>query len=159
MKNYKNYICFSFYIRFGSPILKEKNLLMNFLLGWAPEFFYYLGRKKRKKSLNLNCEGQPSYFFSLHLETWWSPYRSTLNYKGWFGSHQITFCSFFFRDLLATRSFNIRLWRTTLWPPYFQVKRKKKTQSSDHQIIPCNLTSNDLVATKSLSGKKKQKQI
>jgi hypothetical protein len=75
-----------FYIKYESPLLKERNLLRKERIGLGTQISL-LPRKEKKQCLNLYCE-RPfgahliKFYLFLCLETWWPPSHSPLDYEG-----------------------------------------------------------------------------
>jgi hypothetical protein len=125
-----------FYIRFGSLLLKEKNFFRKRKIGLNTQISLLPRWEKKMSKLRLRRTiwWPPScVFFFPYLEIWWPLGHSMLNYEGRFGGHYIIWhwtakdnlvatklCFFFplFGDLVATRSFHVKLWRTIWWPLY-----------------------------------------
>jgi hypothetical protein len=119
------------------------------------------------------------FILFFHVKTWWWPYCLMLDCEKWPSGHHVSKRTkkknLLLGDLVATKSFDIRLQRMTWWPPNFQANiiiKKKKTfyleiwwppnysmldfegWPSGYQIVRCLIARDDLVATRSLSKKK-----
>jgi hypothetical protein len=133
---------FLFYIRFGSPLLKERNFFRKKKIKLGTRISL-LPRHEKKKCLNPDCKGQlGGHQIVIHSPSWtiWWP------------------LDFFFlslKALVATRSFHVKQQRTIWWSLDFCFFPFWKP--SGDQIVRHYIARDNLVATRFLSKKNNKK--